>query len=111
MVPALICGFRVRGLLEIRLLLFWVRGWLAARDFGLPNFLGLFCVAMDSFTTELWACFLHDSTSPKLLLVCLSVKILGLGLGPVGCIRYPSRYGSDWCPPLSLTPYGSPSAG
>ena len=77
-VPALCCGPRARGLLEIHLLLFLVRGLLAARDFGLPNFLGLFCVAMDSFTTEFRACFLHDSTSPKL--VGLSVNIPGCGL-------------------------------
>ena len=88
-VPVLGCGPRARGLLEIRLLLFLVRGWLPARDFGLPNFLGLFCVAIDSFTVEVWACFLHDSTGPRLLLVGLTVDILGRGLGPVGCIHIP----------------------
>ena len=66
MVPALGCGPRVWGLREIYLLLFLMRGWLAARDFDRPNFFGLFCVAMDSFITEFWARFLHDSTSPKL---------------------------------------------
>ena len=99
MVPVLGCGPRARGLLEIRLLLFLVRGWLAARDFGLPNFLGLFCVAMDSFTAELWACFLHDGNSPKLLLVGFSVDILGRGLGPVGCIHIPISIWQRLVPP------------
>ena len=65
MVLVLGCGPRARGLLEIRLLLFFVRSWLAASDFGFPNFWDLFCVAMDSFTAELLTYFLHDITGPQ----------------------------------------------
>ena len=73
----------VRDLLETRLLLFLARGWLAARDFAVSKFLGLFGEAMDSFKPEYWPCVLHDSTSPKLLLVGLSVDVLRRGLGRV----------------------------
>ena len=85
-------------MLEIRFWVFLV-SWLAARDFGVPNFLGLFCVAMDSFTTEFWACFLHDSTNPKLLLVGLSVDILSRRLGLVGCIHIPISIWQRFVPP------------
>ena len=86
---------------------FWCGGgWLHA-ILVFPIFLGLFCRAMDSFTTEFWACFLHDNTSPKPFLVGLTVDILGRGLGPVGCTHiHTSLYGSDWCPHLSLAPLG-----
>ena len=74
-VPVLGCGPRAQGLLQIRLFFFLVRGWLAARDFGLPSFFGLFCVAMDSFTADFWARCLHDNTSPSFyLLVCRSIS-------------------------------------
>ena len=63
-----------RALLEISLLLLVVRGWRAIRDFGMSHFRQLICAAMDSVTAEFAACFLHDSPSPKLLLVGLSVK-------------------------------------
>ena len=92
-------GPGVRGLLDVRLLLFVVRGWLAARDFGIPNFLGLICVAMDSFTAKFWACFLRDNTSPKLPLVGLSVDILSRGLGPVGCTHIPLSIWRQLVPP------------
>ena len=89
LVQTLGCGPRIRGLLEIRLLLFVVRGLLGARDFHLPNLLGLFCKAIDSFTADFWACFLHGSTGPKLLLVGLTVHILSRGLGLVSCLHIP----------------------
>ena len=70
---------RLTDLLETRLWLFSVRGWLAATHFGLSNFLGLFREAMNCFKPYYWLCFLHDSTSPKLLLVGLSVGVLRRG--------------------------------
>ena len=101
-VPLLGCGPRASGLLEICLLLFVVRGWLAERDFGIPNVLGLLCVAMDSFIAEFWAFFLHNNTSPKLLIVGLFVDILSRGLGPVGCIHIPLNIWRRLVPPSFL---------
>ena len=101
--PALGCGPGIRGSHEIRSLLVLVRGWRVACDFGLPNFLGLFCTAMAFFAAEFWASFVLDNTNPKLLRDGLTVDILGCGLRPVGYIHIPVSTWVRLVPPSFLS--------
>ena len=79
-----------------------VRGWLAARHFGIPNFWGYFVWPWTLSPQSIGHVFLHDSTSPKLLLVGLCVDIFSRGLGPVGCIHIPLNIWLQSVPPSFL---------
>ena len=61
------------------------------RDLGVPNFLSELRRALDLLESEVWLSILHDSTSPRVVLLRLSKELLRCEMGDVGCIPIPEH--------------------
>ena len=62
-----------------------------ARDLGIFNFLSELCRAPDLLEPEVWRSILHDSTSPRVVLLRPHEELLHRGVGDVGCIPIPEH--------------------
>ena len=62
-----------------------------ARDLGVPIFLSELRRAQDLLEPKVWLSILHDSTSPRAVLLHLHEQLLRRGLGDVGCIPIQQR--------------------
>ena len=86
-------GLRVpladRGLVRSRIRLLLMRGNVVARDLGVFDFLEAAVAALDRLEPDLWPVVFRESTSPKPILVGLSLDVLERGIGAVGNIRIP----------------------
>ena len=86
-------GLRVplvdRGLVRSRIRLLLMRGNVVARDLGVFDFLEAAVAALDRLEPGLWPVVFRESTSPKPILVGLSLDVLERGVGAVGNIRIP----------------------
>ena len=71
---------------------------MAARDLRQPDFLPLITAALSSLDSRVWESLLHDSTSPKLLMQCISEEVLRRGLGVVGNIPIPADIWDRYVP-------------
>ena len=62
---------------------------MVARDLGVFDFLEAAVAALDRLEPDLWPVVFRESTSPKPILVGLSLDVLERGIGAVGSIRIP----------------------
>ena len=62
---------------------------MVARDLGVFDFLEAAVAALDRLEPDLWPVIFRESTSPKPILVGLSLDVLERGIGAVGNIRIP----------------------
>ena len=62
---------------------------MVARDLGVFDFLEAAITALDRLEPDLWPVVFRESTSPKPILVGLSLDVLERGIGEVGSIRIP----------------------
>ena len=81
---------RDRGLVRARIRLLLLRGNSVAADLGMLDFIPAVLLALDALVPEVWAAVFRESTSPKPILVGLSLEVLDRGIGDIGHINIPS---------------------
>ena len=81
---------RDRGLVRARIRLLLLRGNSVAADLGVLDFIPAVLLALDALVPEVWVAVFRESTSPKPILVGLSLEVLDRGIGDIGHINIPS---------------------